>query len=704
MADKKLDIIINILKRIAGLDETKKSVKDLGEETEKTGKKTKAAWKDFEDDVKKAHGALKAGISTIVDWGSKLALTLTGAATGMAALAIQSANFNKEIARASTMASTLGFKELRDEVLKLSGDLGVAKEEITNGLYQALSAGVPENNVFSFLRTATEVAVADSSDVGTVVDGLSSVLNAFNLDASKTQEVADAIFTTVSKGKTTFGDIAANIGTVASLASSTGIAYEQVLGAVATLTQKGGGAAKAMTEIRSAIQSITKVLGDDWSKKFTLQEAAQKVFEMAKGSQNALGEMLGSVEAVQGVLKLSGDNAKQASDHLDAVVQKSNGVKDALDKVKPTKMWDEAATSLDGLKDKLGDVFNNTLAPLVTSVTEKFREWRDNQGFWDQLQTKLEAAREAVANIWTAMSEGGQLSTAADAFGTLIVGYFKLGMAEAVNILAAGVKSAFAAAFNPAEWIKSTKESIGNLFKVGQNTMVDVTNAVTGSNLERPNDTSSSLISVDGIKANIEEAKNALITIRALGESIRSESTKVKNAVDAANGETIAQFDATKETMAQYFSRVKEMEKQVAGAAEKQTEALVASGEQTTQAADTAKTETTTATTAATTGMAEASKTTTTAIDDSAKAMTTGAADSAGKITQSLTDMGTAVSNMGNNVTQKLNDVTQKLTNAFDAWGRTADALQRQLEQTRAAASAAGRNADTALSQIKNMR
>ena len=127
MADKKLDIIINVLKRIGGLKDTREGVKDIADETDKTAKKTKSAWQDFESNVKKAHKALSSGVSTIVEWGKKLALTLAGAATGITALAIQSANFNKEIARASTMASTLGFRKLREEALKLSADLGVAK-------------------------------------------------------------------------------------------------------------------------------------------------------------------------------------------------------------------------------------------------------------------------------------------------------------------------------------------------------------------------------------------------------------------------------------------------------------------------------------------------------------------------------------------------------------------------------------------------
>lgn len=704
MADKKLDIIINVLKRIGGLKDTREGVKDIADETDKTAKKTKSAWQDFESNVKKAHKALSSGVSTIVEWGKKLALTLAGAATGITALAIQSANFNKEIARASTMASTLGFRKLREEALKLSADLGVAKEQIADGIYNALSAGIPENNIFSFMRIATEVAVADSSEVATVVNGLSAILNAFNLDASKTQEVADAIFTTVSKGKTTFEDVAANIGTVASMAAATGVAYEQVLAASATLTQKNGDTARSMTQIRAAIQSITKVLGDDWAKKFTLQEAAQKVFEMTKGSQNALSEMLGSVEAMQGVLGIAGANAKLASEHLDAVVQKSSGVKDALDKVKPHRMWDEAGTSLLALKQQIGDVFNSTLEPLVISVTEKFREWRANQGFWDQLQTKLIAARETVANIWTAMSDGGQLKPAAEAFGNLIVGYFKLGMAEAVNILAEGIKSAFTAAFNPAEWIKSTKESISGFFKYGENMMVDITNSATGSKLERPNDTSSPLISVEGIKASIAEAQNALSEIGKLGETIRGKSAEVKNAVDAASGDVIAQYDATKETLDEYFARVAQMEKSIAEGNKKQADAVAQAEQTTTQAAETAAQNTEQAGADAQQSIADTEKTTTEALKTSASAMTTGASAASGQITGAMTEMGSAVNNMGTNVTQKLNDVTQKLSNAFDAWGRTIDTLQRQLEQTRAVANSAASKSDTALSQIKNMR
>ena len=125
-----------------------------------------------------------------------LTTAAVGLTAGLAGSVREFATFNVGMARAWTMMNTgiAGFKEMRAAVIDLSTELGVAKSELTSGLYQALSAGVPEDNVLEFLSTAAKVSVADGSTIETAVDGITTVLNAWGLEAEHADSVTDKMY------------------------------------------------------------------------------------------------------------------------------------------------------------------------------------------------------------------------------------------------------------------------------------------------------------------------------------------------------------------------------------------------------------------------------------------------------------------------------------------------------------------------------
>ena len=52
------------------------------------------------------------------------------------------------------------FKDLSDQTLELSRTMGIDAIDATRGLYQAISAGVPRENVMEFLQVASQAAIA----------------------------------------------------------------------------------------------------------------------------------------------------------------------------------------------------------------------------------------------------------------------------------------------------------------------------------------------------------------------------------------------------------------------------------------------------------------------------------------------------------------------------------------------------------------
>ncbi|MGQ8336872.1 phage tail tape measure protein [Sunxiuqinia sp. A32] len=190
--------------------------------------------------------------------------------------------------------------------------------KLAKAYYQIVSAGYDGEQGLKLLDIATKAATAGLTDTTTAADGLTSIINAWKLEATEATKVADVMFKTVERGKTTFGELASNIAQVAPLAAANDISYNEIFAAIQTLTKQGTSTSEAITQIRSSIIGMNEALGDGWQKTMTYQEGLQSVVDMAGGSQNKLKELLGRVEGVNAALAITGKNAKGAAEDMEA--------------------------------------------------------------------------------------------------------------------------------------------------------------------------------------------------------------------------------------------------------------------------------------------------------------------------------------------------------------------------------------------------
>ncbi|MDP2335877.1 MAG: phage tail tape measure protein [Bacteroidota bacterium] len=270
-------------------------------------------------------------------------------------------NIPSLIGPAGALAAAFKFKQLADEALEFEKAFGMAMREVqtiskavqddfegisqkivdmaANGpddaiklaksYYQIVSAGHDGAAGLELLSIASKAAVAGVTDTLTAADGLTTVINAWGLSSDKANFVADIMFKTVERGKTTFSQLASNIAQVAPLAAANNIEFEQIFAALQTITKQGTPTAQAMTQIRSSIVNMTAVLGDGWSKTMTYQDGLNKVREMAGGSQIELKKLIPDVEGVSAVLALTGDKAKGAAEDLNETAKAAGAMETA---------------------------------------------------------------------------------------------------------------------------------------------------------------------------------------------------------------------------------------------------------------------------------------------------------------------------------------------------------------------------------------
>ncbi|MCZ9852503.1 phage tail tape measure protein [Brachyspira hyodysenteriae] len=113
-------------------------------------------------------------------------------------------NGMREVLTLLPKLSNEGFESLKQETLAFSKEIGKVPEEVVPALYQSLSAGVPRENVFEFLKTAGKAAIAGVAELETSVDGLTSVTNAYGTEVLNANRTSDIMFQTLKLGKTDF--------------------------------------------------------------------------------------------------------------------------------------------------------------------------------------------------------------------------------------------------------------------------------------------------------------------------------------------------------------------------------------------------------------------------------------------------------------------------------------------------------------------
>jgi TP901 family phage tail tape measure protein len=278
-------------------------------------------------------------------------------------------------------AAEASVTRLQGPVRDLSTEIGIAQSELVDGLYNAISAGVPEDNVFEFLETAGKFAIGGVTDVETAVDGLTTAINAFGLDAADADQVADAFFAAVQGGKTNAEELSASLFQVAPAANAAGLGLEETLAGVAALTASGTPTSVATTQMRAAINELasptTKVAGifneltgttfrDFIAAGGSLEEALAIVGDAASESGDVIGDYFGSVEAAAAATVLYNDDSGAFAANLELQANAAGAAADAYGVVAEGAQQQLAVLKQQGLA--LLTVLGQTFLPIVNQV------------------------------------------------------------------------------------------------------------------------------------------------------------------------------------------------------------------------------------------------------------------------------------------------------------------------------------------------
>ncbi len=210
--------------------------------------------------IAEAGTALQSTGDKITDVGKKLSVVSAGVAAAGTASAKMAMDFEDAMAKVSTITDTaeVPLAELEKQILALSNEIGISSTEIANNVYDAISAGQSTGDAVRFVTNSTKLARAGFADAGAALDVLTTILNAYGLEADKVTDVSDMLIQTQNLGKTTVAQLASSMGKIIPTANAYNVQLDQLCAGYAVMTANGVATAETTTYMNSMLNELGK--------------------------------------------------------------------------------------------------------------------------------------------------------------------------------------------------------------------------------------------------------------------------------------------------------------------------------------------------------------------------------------------------------------------------------------------------------------
>ena len=362
--------------------------------------------------------------------------------------------FEEQLAMVSTMLSqkTMPYiSKYKQRLTELATSFGQSTKTLSKSLYDILSASIDASKATEVLGVAAKAAIAGMTETAVATDALTSILNAYQFNASKAGEVSDKLFATVKRGKTTFAEIAASIGRTAATAAVAGLNLDELLAMLATMTRMGIKTDEAMTSLNGVIRAflsptdeakeVASELGIELSSN-TLRSKGliRTVKELKSATTEQLAAIIPNIRAFKGLAAALQDLEGLEEDYT-LISQRSAGMtEEAYSKMASTFQFkfNQVKESLKALAVAFGE----TLSPqakdcldMIKDKLEKARGWieknKDRITEWadtikDTLVPKLEDVWDWLEKIYNRVKEEGWKEAFEDIGEDLVAAFRKV--------------------------------------------------------------------------------------------------------------------------------------------------------------------------------------------------------------------------------------------------------------------------------------
>ena len=503
--------------------------------------------KELEKDVARSNVTINSFGEKMKETGGKLTaagkavMPVSAAVAGIGtAAAVSAVNFEDAMAKVSTIADTteVPLDELRSQILALSSQTGISANEIADNVYNAISAGQKTGDAVNFVTNSTKLAKAGFADAGSALDVLTTILNAYGMEASEVTNVSDMLIQTQNLGKTTVAELSSSMGKVIPTANAYHVQLDQLCTGYAKMTANGVATAESTTYMNSMLNELGKsgttvsdILKEKTGKSFaelmengaSLADVLSILKDSADEQNLSFGDLWSSAEAGKAGLILLGDSADDFNATLAQMRESTGAAESAFEKLQTnSSKINKAVNAVKNPFIILGGVILDTFSPAINAVTisiQRLCEWVSSLPTGIQtvivvIGTLIAATGPLLVVLGTLMTSIGSL---APLFSTAVtaISAFSTGLALPLAPIAAIAAAVTALILIVADLYKNNEDFRNNI-QIIWNSIKDFFNTVL-SEIQ----TNFSFV-WDAVKVIVETALNYIVSITQLFADIFS--------------------------------------------------------------------------------------------------------------------------------------------------------------------------------------
>jgi hypothetical protein len=212
------------------------------------------------DSAGEAGAKVEASTTHVSNAGSKIAAGLGIAAAAAAVMSVKmAADFQASTTRLVTSANeTQGnLESVRKGLLDMAGQVGYSVDELATAMYKVESGGQHGAKGLEVLKAAAQGAKTENADLTTVADAVTSALADYGTKAGTAADITSKLVAATASGKMTFQELAGSMSAILPTASANHIAFNDILGDLASMTVHGMSAEQAAQNMADAIRHLT---------------------------------------------------------------------------------------------------------------------------------------------------------------------------------------------------------------------------------------------------------------------------------------------------------------------------------------------------------------------------------------------------------------------------------------------------------------
>lgn len=353
--------------------------------------------------------------------------------------------FESSFAQVETIMDTtqMSVDDMRDSIRALSTETGVSAAELSETVYNAISATGDTAHAVDLVADATKLATAGFTDTDSALSVLTTTMNAYHMSAEEAAAISDSLIMTQNLGVTTIDALSGSMGKAIATASAYNVDLHNLESAYISLTKSGISTEESTTYLSSMLKElgdsgsqVGKILQEQTGKSFgqlmedgmSLGQVMGILMDSANGDAEALMNLWGSAEAGKAANAIVSQGLEEFDENLQKVANSAGTTQAAYETMADTmehkvalikaqaqdmaiSLYDAASPILSGLADfglaalqGLQRVFEQAktfIEPIMEGIRAAFQKVKDaiDRNFTPEQQAAIGAFFEKLAAL-----------------------------------------------------------------------------------------------------------------------------------------------------------------------------------------------------------------------------------------------------------------------------------------------------------------